>query len=51
VTLRTLSSYAREVRPSLPAGVHSNRLEYRIGHFENLWREALREHRTLRLAG
>jgi choline monooxygenase len=38
--------------PSLPAGVHAHRLECRIGHFERLWREAMRAAvRPLRMAG
>jgi Rieske 2Fe-2S family protein len=37
--------------PSLPAGIHSNRLEARIGHFQRLWREMLRKMPLLRMAG
>jgi choline monooxygenase len=37
--------------PSLPAGIHSTRLEARIGHFQRLWREMLRKMPPLRMAG
>jgi choline monooxygenase len=35
--------------PGLPAGIHSNRLEARIGHFEAMWRAHLRDGELVQL--
>jgi phenylpropionate dioxygenase-like ring-hydroxylating dioxygenase large terminal subunit len=35
--------------PGLPAGIHSQRLEQRIGHFEALWRSHLRDRELIQL--
>jgi phenylpropionate dioxygenase-like ring-hydroxylating dioxygenase large terminal subunit len=55
-TAQDIAIVARTMRglhaEGLPAGVHSSRLEERIGHFERMWAEAmLREHGGAATAG
>jgi hypothetical protein len=48
VVTRTMRGLHAE---GLPAGVHSSRLEERIGHFERTWAEAMLRERAAGAAG